>query len=66
MRSKQNFSDLFLDDYECNNYIDEEPKAFKEELDDLPPLKEDEKKSCSVPATPLSKGEKQKEKDLKS
>ena len=43
-RSKHNFTDWFLDDYEYNNYFDEEPKTVKEDLNNLPLLKGDEEK----------------------
>ena len=65
---KQNFSSLFLDDYEYSNYFDEEPKAPEVELVDLlpmSPLDGDEEKYRSAPSTLLPKCVK-KEKDQKS
>lgn len=55
---KQNFSSLFLDDYEYSNYFDEEPKAPEVELVDLlpmSPLDGDEEKYRSAPSTLLRK-----------
>ena len=57
---------LFIDDYEYNNYFDEESKAVKEELDNLPPLEVDEDKYYSVPYTPLSKGDKNRRGRIKN
>ena len=55
-RSKHNFSELFLNDCEYNNYFDEEQKAIKKELDDLPPVEGDEEKKLWCIAKRLSKG----------
>ena len=61
---KHNFDDLFIDDYEYDNYFHEEPGALNEELHELPPPKDDEEKYYSVPSKPLSKEDKE-EKGLK-
>ena len=61
---KHNFDDLFIDDYEYDNYFREEPGALNEELHELPPPKDDEEKYYSVPSKPLSKEDKE-EKGLK-
>ena len=57
-------SDLFLDDYEYNNYFDEETKTAKEELDNVRQLG-DEEKCYRVPSTPLSKDSHKQKKGLK-
>ena len=67
-RSKHNFSDLLLDEYGYNNYFDEEPKAVKEESDDLPrmsPVEGDGEKPYRLPFMPLSKSDKKEQKGLK-